>query len=355
MNYTTDLTSRLGIEKPVIVSPLSGGPTTPALVAAVSQAGAMGSLAAAYLSPKQIEHDVAMIRSLTDRPFLINLFTPMPEVKISSIELLTAIAVTQQYRDELGLAKPTLQPPYHPVFHQQFEQVIRAKPCAFSFVFGLLDWEYLDACKKEGILTIGTATTQDEALALEERGVDAVIAQGVEAGGHRAIFSTIASDPDIPALELTRLCSTKLHIPIIAAGGIMTGYDIAKALKAGAQAVMLGTAFLLCPEAGTSKPYRLALKERSSKTALTRAFSGRLARGIENRFSIEMEQSSSSILPFPAQNAFTRDIRDQATRFDKSEYISLWAGQGYNKIREMTANELIRVLCKEMEEGMKNV
>jgi nitronate monooxygenase len=221
----------------------------------------------------------------------------------------------------------------------------------FSFIFGLLGRHYLEACRKEKILTMGTATTLDEALALEASGVDAVVIQGTEAGAHHGIFSTQADDPGITALELTRACSAKLKIPVVAAGGLMTGGDIEQVLKAGAQAAMLGTAFLLCPETGTSRPYRQALRDgaiRKARTRMTRAFSGRLARGIENEFLLEMDKKTSSILPFPAQNAFTRDIRNQASKLGRPEFLSLWAGAGLPKIREMGAGDLIRALAQEL-------
>lgn len=329
---------------------MGGGPTTVELVSASCEAGALGSLAGAYLSPSQIDDAVAEIRSKTQRPFAINLFAPLPSVEISNAKLAHAIESMRKIRGELGLPEPALKPPFHPNFDGQFESVLRARPKVFTFIFGRLEKSYLQECQRLGIYTIGTATRLDEALELRESGVDAVIAQGVEAGGHRAIFDPASEDPRIGALDLTRILSGSLKIPVITAGGLMTGADIGKALKAGAQAAMLGTAFLLCPEAGTTKPYRAALVRRAP-TQLTRAFSGRLARGIENRFMREIGPKLSAILPFPAQNAFTRDIRARAAALNDPEYLSLWAGTGLSKMRSMPAGELVRSLFQELTEN----
>lgn len=347
---TTDFSRRLRLQGPLIVAPLGGGPTTPGLVAATCNAGALGSLAAAYLSVEQIDASVAEVRRLTQRPFAMNLFTPMPEVRPSVDQVARAIEATRVFREELRLPEPRLEPPFHPDFANQFEAVLRAAPAVFSFVFGLLDREYLKECRRKRILSMGTATSLEEAQTLEDSGVDAVAVQGIEAGGHRGLFHAESEDPGVGIFELVQQASSKLRIPVIAAGGIMDGEGIARALRSGAQAAMLGTAFLLCPEAGTSAPYRAALAERSqAKTRLTRVFSGRWARGIENRFLREMEESSASILPFPAQNAFTRDIRSRATRDNQPEYLSLWAGTGFEKIRAMPAGYLVRVLWQELE------
>jgi nitronate monooxygenase len=320
-------------------------------VAVTCNAGALGSLAAAYLSPEQIDAAVKRIVSLTSRPYAINLFTPMPQLELSAGDIDRATDATMKFRHELGLARPQIKPPYHPDFDNQFEAVLRAKPKIFSFVFGLLDKNYIEACREHDIFTIGTATSLEEARALAESGVDAVVAQGFEAGGHRGIFDPQAEDPKIATMDLTRLISSKLKLPIIiAAGGIMTGAGIAEALKAGAQAAMLGTAFLLCPEAGTSKAYRRELAASAAKTTeLTRAFSGRLARGIQNRFMNEMINGFT--LPFPAQNALTRDIRNRAGQTNQSEYLSLWAGRGVNEIQELGAAELVKTLLADFRDA----
>jgi nitronate monooxygenase len=307
------------------------------------------------LEPEQLEIAIRQTQALTDRPFAINLFTPMQKTSVSDGQVQKAINATQSYRQKLGLSTPVVAPPYHPDFEKQFPIILQTKPAVFSFIFGLLDASLIRECRRQGILTMGTATTLEEGLALERSGVDAVIAQGVEAGAHRGMFSPEDEDPLIGTLALSRILTTHLRIPIIAAGGIMDGRGIAAALMLGAQAAQLGTAFLTCDEAGTSSAYRqVLLNPEKPLTRLTRAFSGRWARGLENQFLKEMKAKSDSILPFPVQNSFTRDIRNRATQANQSEFLSLWAGQGVNLIRSMPASQLINTLFQELEEALTN-
>ncbi len=344
-----NLIKSLGIEKPFILAPMAGGPSTPQLVAAASNAGILGSLGCAYETPEQIKETIRKTKELTTRPFAVNLFAPQADPVLTSTQMNAAITALAPYRKELGLTSvPSLTAPFSHDFSKQFEVVLQAAPAGFSFTFGLISKDHIKACKSQKIITMGTATTLDEALLLEELGVDAVIAQGVEAGGHRGIFSTETPDPQIGMLELTKSLAQNLHVPVIAAGGIMDGQGIHAALAAGAQAAQLGTAFLLCDEAGTSQSYRDALtNSKPEATQLTRAFSGRIARGIENRFMREMENHKDSILPFPAQNNFTRDIRNKSAQLGKSDFLSLWAGEEFSKIRKMPAKDLIEVLWQE--------
>lgn len=338
--------AQLDIKWPLIQAPMGGGPTTPALVAAVSNAGGLGSLGVAYLSPQSIEQTIKETQKLTQRPFSVNLFAPASTPTLNQEEVDAACNATQAYREELGLIKPSLQAPFTENFEEQFTSILRCRPAALSYTFGLIKKELLQECRQQKIFTMGTATTLEEGLRLQEYGVDAVIAQGAEAGGHRGTFTPEQHDSLIGTFALTRLLAQTLHIPVIASGGIMDGRGIAAALILGAQAAQLGTAFLLCTEAGTSSPYREALNNIQGKeTQLTRTFSGRWARGIPNRFMMEMEQHS--ILPFPAQNAFTRDIRKKATELGKAEFLSLWAGQGVNLIRSMGASQLVDTLYQE--------
>jgi nitronate monooxygenase len=214
----------------------------------------------------------------------------------------------------------------------------------------LLDADKVRACRERGILTIGTATTLEEGIAVEQSGADAVVAQGTEAGGHRGIFTPDQAEPGISTLALIELLAKNLRIPVIAAGGIMDGQGIAAAHRAGAQAAQLGTAFLTCKEAGTSAPYReVLLRPGAKSTRLTRAFSGRIARGLENRFMREMDSSNAALLPYPAQNSFTRDIRRKSAAAGSSDFLSLWAGTGVEGIRQMDAASLVKKLLRETE------
>lgn len=350
----TPFSQKFSLQLPLVVAPLGGGPTTPALVIESCNAGALGSLAAAYLPPTQIQAAIDEVRAKTTRPFAINLFTPMPSLSLRDSQIRSAIEATKKYRSELGLTEPKVAEPFHPDFDQQFEVVLKNKPQVFSFVFGLLDRAYLNECRKLGIFTMGTATTLEEGLLLEESGVDAVVAQGFEAGGHHGIFDSEIEHPGMGVLALTQSLVAKLRIPVIAAGGIMDGKGIAAALALGAQGAQMGTAFLLCKEAGTSQPYRKALSQKGIKsTRITRAFSGRWARGLENRFMIEMKDKAQAILPFPAQNAFTRDLRNQSAKNGSSDFLSLWAGEGVDLIRsDQSAAQIIDSLKSETQEAL---
>ena len=334
----------LRIDKPLIVAPMAGGPSSPELVAAASNAGALGSMGAAYSTPQGIAEFAATVRAKTDRPFAINLFAPHAQPALAQHQVDAAIRGTARYRNELGLPTPRLAAPFEENFDLQFEAVLRAKPIALSFVFGLLPAEHLKAAQKENIAVIGTATTPDEAARLEDSGVDAMVLQGVEAGGHRGLFDPQGKDEEIGLQALLDAVVRNARIPLIAAGGLMTAADIQAALAKGAQAVQMGTAFLTCEEAGTSPPYRRVLSGVSRRTKTTRVFSGRLARGIENRFMLEMEDREEMLLPFPAQNKLTRDLRTKSAEKGMADFLSLWCGTGVGELWQGTAAELIESL-----------
>jgi nitronate monooxygenase len=338
----SDHSQKLGLKYPLIVAPMAGGPSSVELVAACSAAGALGSMGAAYSNPAAIVQFADAVRQRTDRPFAINLFIPTPVPRIDRDQIDRAIAATAHYRAELGLSTPDVVPPFEEDFDAQFEAVLKAKPAVLSFVLGLLRDEHSKAARKAGILLIGTATTLAEAQALDDSGVDAVALQGFEAGGHRGIFDARASDEEIPLHDLLAQCVGRVRAPLIAAGGIMAAPHVDAALRAGAQVVQLGTAFLACAEAGTSKPYKTRLLDPAGRsTRTTRAFSGRLARGIENRFMNEMAAKADAILPFQAQNKFTRDIRNASAARGSTDFLSLWAGTGEGDLWQGPAAELI--------------
>ncbi|MBD9540950.1 nitronate monooxygenase [Ensifer sp. ENS04] len=331
--------SKLGLRHPLIVAPMAGGPSSPALVAASSAAGALGSIGAAYSSPPAIAEFARAVRARTDCPFAINLFIQHPQPKVDAAALERARRATAGYRVELGLPTPEFAAPYEEDFDAQFEAVLRAKPAALSFVFGVLPAEHMRAARDAGMLIIGTATTPEETLALEESGVDAITLQGYEAGGHRGIFDPSAEDSEIGLEDLLAWSLGKVKVPLIAAGGIMTGSDIQAVLTKGASAVQMGTAFLATAEAGTSAPYRAALEGTERKTRTTRTFSGRFARGVENRFMNEVD--AAAVMPFPAQNKFTRDIRAASTAKGSPDFLSLWSGTGKGELWQGSASDLI--------------
>ncbi|MBX3017577.1 MAG: nitronate monooxygenase [Bdellovibrionaceae bacterium] len=336
------LLRQLKLRVPLIVAPMAGGTSTPEFVAASCEAGALGSMGAAYSTPAQMVEFVHQVRARTARSFAINLFVPTGEVKVTSERLARAEAATQKHRDEWGLPRPSLQPPFEEDFDAQFEAMISLRPDVFSFVFGIPDIHYLREAQRWGITVIGTATTPEEAERLTEAGVDAITLQGIEAGGHRGIFSATEPDAEIPALDL--LCETRsrVKLPLIAAGGLMTAADVQAALSLGADAVQMGTLFLATREAGTSAPHRRALLASGQRrTKTTRAFSGRLARGIENPFMLEMDAQPDAILPFPAQNKFTRDLRTASAKADSADHLSLWCGTGTGALPTGTVAEVI--------------
>jgi nitronate monooxygenase len=342
------LVERFSLRGPIVQAPLGGGPGTPELTAAVCNAGGLGSIAGAYLTADQLRDAIRATRKLTPRPFAVNLFIPSPVPCLQPERIQHAIDVTAGYRKELELPQPVLVASPFEDFAKQMNVIFEEKPAALSFVFGELDKNYLDECRRLGIFTIGTATGMVEGMLLSS--CDAIVAQGREAGGHRGMFAVDAPDSNLSTEQLVRELHVQSSVPLIAAGGLMTGTDIARALNWGADAAQLGTAFLLCPETGTSRPYRQALRHpRDAK--LTRVFSGRLARGIENRFMVEMTGKPEAVLPWPTQNAFTRDLRTQSAKLGKGDFLSLWAGTGVGAIREMPASDLVETLLHEIREA----
>jgi nitronate monooxygenase len=331
-----------GARLPIIQAPMAGGPDTPALAAAVANAGGIGSLGCAYLTAKQIEALAADMRSRTNQPFAFNLFVradvaddPDAEARVTQ--------VLAPFRAELGLGAPA-SPSATPDFDDQLEAVLRAKPPVFSFTFGVPTREQIAAVRERGIAIAGTATTIEEVRALDDAAVDAICIQGAEAGGHRGTFLGRFEDALIGTLPLVQQAVSATKRPVIAAGGIMTGAAIRAVLAMGAAAVQLGTAFMGCDEAGTSAPHRKALASATA-TTITRAFSGRPARGIVNRMTEAFARGGAA--PFPQQQQLTADLRREATRHSRTDLMQLWAGQGAPLVRAIPAAQLVATLAAE--------
>jgi nitronate monooxygenase len=341
----------LGIDHPLIKAPLAGAGDTPELVAAVSEAGGLGILGAAYLQPDAIRAAAARIRELTSRPFGLNLFAPLPAAPLPA-DPDAALKRLAPWFEELSLPPPSELPAEpHPDFDAQMEAVLDSAPAVFSFAFGDIPADAAAAARSRGIYLIGTATNVEEAVGLRRSGVDAVAAQGSEAGGHRGTYATSFEAGMVGTMALVPQIADAIDAPVIASGGIMDGRGVAAALALGAAAVQLGTAFLTCPEAGTPLPYRRALLGASEdSTRITPAFSGRPARGIDNRFLRGM--AGAEILPFPWQNALTRPLRTRAAELGLADLLSLWAGQGLRLARELPAAELVRSLVAETEAAL---
>ena len=351
MSIRTSLTTRLGMKCPIIQAPLAGGGDTPALVGAVCNAGGLGFVGAAYLSPEQIGNAAHEVRARTTKPFGISLFAPLaaPELPVNPKPALERVA---PFFSELGLPPPVLDASPHQSFDEQLAAALESDAAVFSFTFGILPRQAIESIKNRGMFLIGTATTVDEAIALEKAQVDAIVAQGSEAGGHRATFGSEFESGMIGTISLVPQVADAVAVPVIASGGIMDGRGIAAALALGASAVQMGTAFLTCEEAGIPDVYKRAiLQAREDETRLTRAFSGRPARGIVNRFMMEFEASDASgdILPFPLQNDLTRPLRSAAAKLGRAEFLSLWAGQGIRLAQRCMAAQLVECLALETE------
>jgi len=329
---------------------MGGGPSTPELVAAVSNAGGLGSLGAAYLSPEQIVESIARIRALTDRPFQVNLFAGGWETDLR-YDAAPMLELLSEIHAQLGLPAPAIpQIPADP-FPAQLQAVFDARPPVFSFTFGVPDRDVLSRLKERDITLIGTATTVEEARLLAGAGIDAIVAQGAEAGAHRGTFAVPFDQALVPLVQLTCQIRAAVQTPVIASGGLMDGRDIASALAVGASAVALGTAFLACPESGASPPYKQAvLSARSDTTVITRAFSGRPARGLRNEFIARLDGRQAAILPYPLQNALTRAMRTAAARQGIPGFLSLWAGTGVSRARSLPAAQLVRTLVEEIDQ-----
>ncbi len=337
-------------EHPIIQGPTAGGANTPEQVAAVSQAGALGSLAASLLSPETLRSQVAAIRERTNRPFCLNFFvqnTPSP----TPAELEQAQTLLRPVLDALGWDSLPMPAKWCEDFQAQFETLIELQPAVASFTFNQLNKEQVDRLHRAGIAVIGTVTTVDEALAWQAAGADAVIASGIEAGGHRGTFIGPQKEARLTTFELLPAVVEAVAIPVIAAGGIMDGADIRRALDHGAQAVQMGTAFLVTDESAIHPAYKQRLLQAGDHpTRQTRAFSGRYARGLDNRFMQLMAAVEELVPAYPVQNALTGSIRAEAARRGDTEWMSLWCGTEVRRARAMPAAQLVRTLLNEMQQ-----
>jgi nitronate monooxygenase len=342
-----ELLRTLGIQRPIVQAPMAGGPSTPELVAAVSNAGGLGSLGAAYLTPDQIIDTVRQIRALTDKPFNVNLFAGGYE-RSDRVDPAPMLAVLADIHAALELPPPALPASPPDRFPEQFEAVLESRPPIFSFTFGIPGADVLKRLKAGGIVILGTATTVQEARMLVDAGVTAVVLQGEEAGANRGTFAGPFERSMVPTLELVAGAVRAVSVPVIASGGLMHGRDVSAAMRRGASAVQLGTAFLTCPESGAPEVYKRAILEAGQDTTvITRAFSGRPARGLRNAFIAALEGKEDAILPFPLQNALTGPMRAAAAKRGHAGFLSLWAGRGVARARSMPAGELVGRLVDE--------
>jgi nitronate monooxygenase len=336
------------LEHPIVQAPMGGGPSTPALAAAVSEAGGLGFLAAGYRTPDAVRADIAEIHALTARPFGLNTFVPGPPADDPRAVERYASALSGEV-ERLGVE---LGEPRHDDdrWEEKLELVRQERVPVFSFAFGCPDEAVVRSLQASGCVVWATVTTPEEAATAAGAGVDALVIQGVEAGGHRASFSD-ASRGDIGLLALLQLVRSVTDLPLVATGGIATGRAVAAVLAAGAAAAQLGTAFMLTPEAATAPAQREALAGRIP-TALTRAFTGRSARGIENRFMREHDAEAPSA--YPEVHNLTAPLRAAARERGDSGSFHLWAGQAYPLAEELPAGELVKRLAEEAREALRS-
>ncbi|HEY0662645.1 MAG TPA: nitronate monooxygenase [Lysobacter sp.] len=350
--FQNEATRRLGIEHPIIQGPFGGGLSTARLAATVANLGGLGSFGAHMLPPARIAGIADEIRALTAQPFALNLWVSDHDHggdELGQADLERYWPVFEPYFHELGVAKPERPERGHPRFEQQVEALLEAYPPAFSFVFGIPSAAILAECRRRDIATIGAATSIAEALALDEAGVDLIVATGAEAGGHRPSFLARAEDSLMGTLTLVQLVSDRVRAPVIAAGGIADRRGVRAVLALGAQAAQIGTAFLACEESGTTDAHRAALfSDRAQHTTLTRAFTGRLARGVRNRWTEDMAPRIAELPPFPITSWFVSQLRPAAVKAGRTDLVSLWSGQIAPNLRHRTAAALMQSLLHEL-------
>ncbi|MBE8469887.1 nitronate monooxygenase [Streptomyces justiciae] len=333
---------------PIVQAPMAGGVSVPQLAAAVSEAGGLGFLAAGYKTADGMYQEIKQLRGLTGRPFGVNLFMPQPEYADPAAVDVYAHQLAGEaswYETELGDRDSGRDDGYDAKLAVLLDNPVPV----VSFHFGVPNGEVLEALRRAGTFTLVTATTPDEALAVERAGADAVIAQGVEAGGHQGTHRDIPENDGagLGLLSLVGQIRETVRIPVVAAGGLMRGSQIAAVLAAGAGAAQLGTAFLATPESGAAEIHKQALTNPLFvRTELTRAFSGRPARGLVNRFM--REHGPYAPAAYPEVHHLTSPLRKAAAKAKDAQGMALWAGQGHRMARPLPAGQLVEVLAAEL-------
>lgn len=348
-----DLIGLLGIEHPIIQAPMAGA-STAALAAAVSNAGALGGFGGTDSSPDELRDVIRAIRRRTRRPFIVNLYLNRSQAYVAEPDREAALkAALGSAHAELGAGEVPDPIALFGEFYSQVAVAIEERVPVLSTHFGAPGVEVMRELKAGGTKVISTATTIDEARQLEAAGVDAVIAQGSEAGGHRGTFAAPPGQADIGTMALVPQIVDAVSVPVIAAGGIMDGRGIAAALMLGASGVQLGTAFVPCPETGVNPAYvERLLAAGPGDTILTDVMSGRPARLLRNRLTDLLEENRAQRLAFPEQLSMTRKLRQAAAAAGNGEYLPMWAGQGVALARAMPAAELVQTLVAEAQAAL---
>ena len=344
MWYNTKASALLGIQYPILQGPFGGNLSSVELTAAVSNAGGLGGYGAYTMSPQEIYEADRQIKAATNKPYNLNLWVSDSDMHpdgITDEQFNKAKEVFKPYFDEVGIPLPEKPASFQSRFENQLEVILDVRPKVFSFMFGVPSADVLEQCKKMGIVTVGAATTLDEAIFLENSGVDMIIASGFEAGGHRPSFLASAESSLTGTFVLLQLIREKVKIPVIAAGGIANGKGVAAALALGASAAQIGTAFLACDESNALPIHKQMLFSDAAKyTTLSRAYTGRLGRGIISRIAKEIIGKETNVLPFPLQTTFISPLRKAALDQQKWDMILFWGGQIAPILKHTKADEL---------------
>lgn len=351
MWYNTKATELLGIQYPIFQGPFGGNLSSVALTAAVSNSGGLGGYGAYTMSPQEIFETDKQIKLATNKPYNLNLWVADHDISESGLtdeQFNKAKKLFKPYFDEAGIPLPEKPVSFQSRFENQLEVILKVRPKVFSFMFGALPADVLEQCRKLGIVTVGAATTLDEAIFLENSGVDMIIASGFEAGGHRPSFLASAESSVTGTFVLLQLIREKVKIPVIAAGGIANGKGVAAALALGAVAAQIGTAFLAVDESNALPIHKQMLFSDAAKyTTLSRAHTGRLGRGITSRIAKELIGKESDLLPFPLQTTFMSPLRKKALDQQKWDMILFWGGQIAPILKHTKATELMKSLIIE--------
>ncbi|NIG56157.1 nitronate monooxygenase family protein [Chitinophaga sp. Cy-1792] len=352
MEWKNNLTSMLGISYPIVQAPMLGI-TTPEMVAAVSNAGGLGSLPIGNIDPSTARTQIQKVRELTTKPFAVNVFAydiPIAPDQ-SAFDAMQTLLQGVYTRNGLGIAPVDLKTLTFFSYKDLFPVLIEEKVDIVSFTFGIPDSEGISLLKQSNAKLIGTATSLEEAVLLEQRGMDAIVAQGIEAGGHRGTFIA-GSLPQIGVMALVPQLADRIKVPVIAAGGIMDGRGVAAGLMLGAAGVQPGSAFLLCNESLATDAHKAAIAAATDTTTrLTRAFSGRWARGLTNTLIAAVEDSNTTILPYPYQDALTQPARKASREQDNPSFVAMWAGQAAGLAKEKTgAADIIQQMIAQAEQ-----
>ena len=337
--------SLASLSVPLVQAPMAGGPSTPMLAAAVTGAGGLGSLAAGYLSAESLARDISEFRGLSSGPVAVNIFTPETRRPFAAdVESYRTALRSWTDTGVISGAVPPVSDYSDDMYQEKLAVVMDRRPEVVTFTFGLPEVVTIERLHEVGVLVGATVTTVREGTAAHANGVDLLIAQGIEAGGHRAQFDQAAPSEPISTADLVSGLAAATPLPVIAAGGV-DGPDAAQELlHRGADAVQLGTLFLTTDEAGTKPTHRRALVEasvggRSTETTLTRAFTGRPARALSNRFTREMD--ASAVVGYPQVHLLTGGIRSAAAESDDPELLNLWSGTGVGGCRQESAASLV--------------